>query len=197
MHFKHVEADAPGEDFHEIVVKHSGSQEREWREGEPFSLLGVPTDLIAGVHYVLQVRATSELGNAIGWGVSSLPVLTPPDFPLKPEPPDSPWQWPYAIELSRVSPWTTGAQLEICRLKCSKSLDMTDPVEIGDKVAVAQFADRFALVEDLECGVGFCYQLCVMTVPILPIDGPQTCLNCTQTSEIGASSSEHLADREF
>ena len=71
---------------------------------------------------------------------------------------------------------------------------MTDPVEIGDKVAVAQFADRFALVEDLECGVGFCYQLCV---PILPIDGPQTCLNCTQTSEIGASSSEHLAGREF
>eukprot|EP00928_Gymnodinium_smaydae_P025125 TRINITY_DN20112_c2_g4_i1.p1 TRINITY_DN20112_c2_g4~~TRINITY_DN20112_c2_g4_i1.p1 ORF type:complete len:2157 (+),score=230.77 TRINITY_DN20112_c2_g4_i1:89-6472(+) len=131
----------------EYTMDHPGGS--PWFEGQKLSLDRVHPQMEPGEAYVLHVRATSEVGEAAGWGVPSEPELAPADYPDQPAPPKSPWQWPTAIEVVWTSPNTKGAPLEQCALRYSESTSMTDMIVISDPLCNKNFTGKSILIEDL------------------------------------------------
>jgi len=153
-------ADGPGELVRELHVKHS---DPEQGEGAEISLNGVHEGLIPGAPYVMNVKAVSQIGEAEGWGASSLPERAPPDYPLRPDPVKSTWQWPTALEVQWSEPCMSGAPLERVAMRYSLSPSMSNVVNIPDSDK-ASLDKKEVFISNLECMTAYYVQFRVANV---------------------------------
>eukprot|EP00439_Symbiodinium_sp_Y106_P055654 s770_g7.t1 len=123
----------------------------DWQMGETIQLVNLHQGMIPGTPYIAYVRATSEVGDAKGWGVPSASHLAPADYPSKPEPPTCPWQWPTALEVHWTEPWTQGSDLESVEFIYSKWEDHSqNAFKVPDDVVHQTFDEKQIHVAALE-----------------------------------------------
>jgi len=126
-------------------------KDRDWQMGETIQLVNLHQGMIPGTPYIAYVRATSEVGDAKGWGVPSASHLAPADYPSKPEPPTCPWQWPTALEVHWTEPWTQGSDLESVEFIYSKWEDHSqNAFKVPDDVVHQTFDEKQIHVAALE-----------------------------------------------
>lgn len=132
----------------EHVVRHSGAD--PWVEGQELMLESVHVNLEPGEEYILEVRASSSVGTASGWGVSSPGEFAPPDLPEKPAAPRSPWQWPNMIETDWVKPDCKGSDIRQCAVRYSEAQDMSIKlIELSTEVANQSFVTGQVFISGL------------------------------------------------
>jgi len=150
----------PGKDVKEFTIDYQGSG-GGWIDGTQVEVDFVHEDLVAGMPYIFCVRGRSEIGWCEDWGVASLPELAPPDLPLQPAAPRSPWQWPTALEIKWKEPCMSGAAWSGVDARFSRNADMKPLQQVGLEIcqqAVIDGDDKL-VVSDLPCSTPFYFQL--------------------------------------
>eukprot|EP00929_Paragymnodinium_shiwhaense_P026347 TRINITY_DN15695_c0_g1_i1.p1 TRINITY_DN15695_c0_g1~~TRINITY_DN15695_c0_g1_i1.p1 ORF type:complete len:2213 (+),score=353.98 TRINITY_DN15695_c0_g1_i1:81-6719(+) len=146
-----------GEIFFQLVLERPGSV--PWQFGEEIAMEQVHTRMVAGADYAVSVRAASEAGEAEDWGTASAWQLAPPDLPREPDAPDSPWQWPTAIELKWSLPEMCGGELEAIAVRYSTSSTMDKYEEVAQQKANEELVKRRVVVDLFQAVTLFYFQV--------------------------------------
>jgi hypothetical protein len=128
---------SPEEVEREVVSHRDSSDVMEWSEGKIFSYDTTEVGLEPGVQYLAEVKAINDVGECKLWSPPSEPGICPPDYPGRPEPPDSAWQWPNRIELEWSCPKTNGSAIEAYEVRYSMNPDMSDDMEVSPQEMAA------------------------------------------------------------
>mmetsp|Transcript_165854 Transcript_165854/g.527291 ORF Transcript_165854/g.527291 Transcript_165854/m.527291 type:complete len:1590 (-) Transcript_165854:67-4836(-) len=151
-----------GATVHEMTVYPEPG--KRWKFDEAISSHFVHSELVPGVEYVLRVRATTDMGDAVSWSEPSEPNVAPPDNPAQPETPSSIWQWPYAIQLDWQEPWMKGAPLEKCEVLYSLSSLFSDPERVTDDVANKDLEKKCMIVEGFKAATTVWFRIRVQNI---------------------------------
>eukprot|EP00746_Dinoflagellata_sp_MGD_P123455 gnl/MRDRNA2_/MRDRNA2_58099_c0_seq1.p1 gnl/MRDRNA2_/MRDRNA2_58099_c0~~gnl/MRDRNA2_/MRDRNA2_58099_c0_seq1.p1 ORF type:complete len:2004 (-),score=297.54 gnl/MRDRNA2_/MRDRNA2_58099_c0_seq1:27-6038(-) len=122
----------------EVKVVRDSDDDFEWSEGKIFSYDTQDARLEPGMEYVCEVKAINDIGISETWSPPSEPGRCPPDYPGRPHPPDSAWQWPNQIELEWSPPKPNGSAIEAYDVRFSMSPDMENFLEVsGEEMTAA------------------------------------------------------------
>lgn len=129
---------------------------RNWGMGEQVYLdEDLHKGLVPGFPYIAYVRATSEIGDAEGWGQASDPELAPPDFPEQPAPPFKKASWPNAIEVGWKPGWMRGLPVSDFEMKMCSHSHFRDAVQIPREKELQSIQSREVSMGDLAPGTSY------------------------------------------
>jgi len=157
-----VDETSKGDKLREYVIERP--KDREWIPGETITIENVHEgrklheDLFPGAFYAAHVLPSSEVGDAEGWGQSSGSVMAPPDYPNKPDPMTSPWQWPRAVEVCWTEPFMKGSPLQCIEVQGGLDAMLTNRLKITDEMANVKLAEREIHVGDLEFSTDYYFR---------------------------------------
>jgi len=135
-----------------------------WSYGSTGSFVDVHVHLTGGVHYVMQVRAATEIGSTSGWGSASLPVLAPPDVPVRPEAPSCHHHGHTSVGISWPETWSSGLDVHRCRFRFATNENMAHAAEASHEETRANLTERTAVVSGLQLDECYHFQVSVQNI---------------------------------